>query len=612
MRYCRRPVQVTVEQITVEPITQNSQNQTSPQPAISTRLYVPGWWVHAWEQALVRQSQADGPQAPGLDAIVLPSLDITQLNLVAVLCAQLQQQMLADSWIPTSALTLQWNDVKKLISSTDQMSIAKLSTALEQLGGLRLAVRDHITHSQNVAPLFLSEQWAQHGDDQNDVVLTLNVNEQTLECLIGYVDGHVDFLRKLNGFPCSADTIMKSPPLVLWKPVWLELALAEQAVYLRLEKSMQWDMTWLQLDGVFGAAIDELFEHIRLAKRASSTGSLLMERLRVCGRLGRKLVSHGVIAREPQSNFFAVSSTPQALPEAAGPSIVWQASAERLLSAEENAYFGRAAQAMFRHVVQPVAPALLQILAAGTDYSHRPKELLDLWLQLKNIPGGALRVGPTTLIQAQMLFLEWSLRKLPGSLTPLPAELFSHDLVALCRLDRQPIDQFRRFCERVFSTQEASRIITDNPGSCLVTSRGPEIQAILPKMRAILRSSSSFVQSVPEVKVASSTILTSNTLPTAHSESGPKAPIPPPDSGQSALLRIAREELEKMMKADPRSFTALKDSYLKSLEEPQRVLMCDVERRMKPQLFDQQLKQRLVRFMVEHPAAWKSTSQILQ
>jgi hypothetical protein len=100
-------------------------------------------------------------------------------------------------------------------------------------------------------------------------------------------------------------------------------------------------------------------------------------------------------------------------------------------------------------------------------------------------------------------------------------------------------------------------------------------------------------------------------VPTTHAESPVKAALKP-DAGQSALLRIAREELEKMMKADVRSFSALKESYLKSLEEPQRQLMCDVERRMKPQLFDQQLKQRLVRFMVEHPAAWKSTSQILQ
>lgn len=594
----------------MEHTPQNSQHTQSP-TAISTRLYVPGWWVRAWEQALMRQSAAElGTQPPGLDATLLPSLDIAQLNFVAVLCAELQQQMLAETWQPGDALNLQWAEAKKLVSSTDAGSIAKLAVALEQLGGLRLATKNPLDASIGTVPLFTGERWSARPNESNDSILTLSANNQTLELLIGYVDGHVDLLRKIHGRPTTSDILADSPPLVLWKPVWLELALAEQAVYLRLEKSMQWDMSWLQLDGVFGATIEELFEHIRIAKRASANGSLLMERLRVFGRLGRKLISHGVLAREPQSNFFAVSTQGAS---SLGPSIIWQASAERLLSAEENAYFGRAAQSMLTHIISPAIPSLLQILAAGTEFAERCKqsELLLLVQQLKKVPSGALRISANTLIQIQILFLEWSLRKLPGSIFPLPAELYAHDLVGLCRLDQQPVEQFRRFCERILSTQEASRILTDTPNACIASAAKSELDRVLPRLHAALRTAAMTVPNSDVVKPISVPVQTVNLLPTTHAQATVK-PAVVHDPGQSTLLRIAREELEKMMKADFRSFSALKESYLKSLEEPQRQLMCDVERRMKPQLFDQQLKQRLVRFMVEHPAAWKSTSQILQ
>lgn len=590
---------------------QNLQNTPPLAAAISTRLYVPGWWVRAWEHALMRQNASElGTQPPGLDATLLPSLDIPQLNFVAVLCAELQQQMLAETWKPGDALCLHWAEAKKLVSSTDPGTIAKLAVALEQLGGLRLAAKNPVDASIKTIPLFPSERWNAKPDDSNDALLTLSANDQTLELLIGYVDGHIDLLRKIQGRPATADILAESAPLVLWKPVWLELALAEQAVYLRLEKSMQWDMSWLQLDGVFGATIDELFEHIRLAKRASATSSVLMERLRVFGRLGRKLVSHGVIAREPQSNFFAVSAQATS---SKGPSIIWQASSERLLSAEENAYFGRAAQSMFTHIISPAIPSLLQILSVGTEFADRSKQatLYVLIQQLKKVPSGALRIGPNTLIQIQILFLEWALRKLPGAIFPLPAELCTNDLVGLCRLDQQPVEQFRRFCERILATHEGSRILTEMPNACMASASKAELDRLLPRLQAALRTSAPPTSASENVKSGVVSAQNNALLPTVHTPT-PVKPVVAQDAGQSALLRIAREELEKMMKADLRSFSALKESYLKSLEEPQRQLMSDVERRMKPQLFDQQLKQRLVRFMVEHPAAWKSTSQILQ
>ena len=78
------------------------------------------------------------------------------------------------------------------------------------------------------------------------------------------------------------------------------------------------------------------------------------------------------------------------------------------------------------------------------------------------------------------------------------------------------------------------------------------------------------------------------------------------------MRKMAYEELERMMKSNTVGYRELQAAYVKSLDDSARQLMQDIQRRMQPQVFEHQLKERLVRFMVDHPSTWKSSSIAIQ
>ncbi len=72
------------------------------------------------------------------------------------------------------------------------------------------------------------------------------------------------------------------------------------------------------------------------------------------------------------------------------------------------------------------------------------------------------------------------------------------------------------------------------------------------------------------------------------------------------MLRTASDELQKMRTAHPEHYDRLKRSYFDSLDDIGRKLMLDVQKRMQASMFEEHLRQRLVRFMVESPGSWRS------
>ena len=72
------------------------------------------------------------------------------------------------------------------------------------------------------------------------------------------------------------------------------------------------------------------------------------------------------------------------------------------------------------------------------------------------------------------------------------------------------------------------------------------------------------------------------------------------------MMKIAAEELQKIKKNHPEQYIELKKAYLDSLDEGGRKLIFDVQKRMQSHLFEEHLRQRILRFMVENPGAWRS------
>ncbi|MCX6116388.1 MAG: hypothetical protein NT027_02510 [Proteobacteria bacterium] len=81
---------------------------------------------------------------------------------------------------------------------------------------------------------------------------------------------------------------------------------------------------------------------------------------------------------------------------------------------------------------------------------------------------------------------------------------------------------------------------------------------------------------------------------------------------RSKMIRIAANELDKMISGDRRNYLKLKESYFKSLESHQLQLVQDIQSRLKPAIFDQQIRPRLVKYMIANPGQWTSNFSVLQ
>jgi hypothetical protein len=82
--------------------------------------------------------------------------------------------------------------------------------------------------------------------------------------------------------------------------------------------------------------------------------------------------------------------------------------------------------------------------------------------------------------------------------------------------------------------------------------------------------------------------------------------LPAASSPSSRMMKIAADELQKIKKNHPEQYAELKKAYLDSLDEGGRKLIFDVQKRMQSHLFEEHLRQRILRFMVENPGAWRS------
>src|SRR6185437_15927736 len=95
-------------------------------------------------------------------------------------------------------------------------------------------------------------------------------------------DPHLELVRNATGRAEAGDALGDHAPLVVRRSIWLELVGPEQQLLLRLERAMQWEFRWLQLEGIFGLPLSELFSDLPLpAAPRGTAGGELARRLRV-------------------------------------------------------------------------------------------------------------------------------------------------------------------------------------------------------------------------------------------------------------------------------------------------------------------------------------------
>lgn len=581
----------------------------------AARTFVPGWWLHAFESTVTSTREAN---KFGVSVgTVLPGLDCNELGLLALLLGDIQRQIMTAEK-QDSDVELEWTLALKHLSGVDSLSKERLGRVFDVLPQIRFLV-DQGQGKLVSTPLFVGETWTCSEAPSPFQKLCLKPSRFAIELMTGYVDGHLDFLREVTEFGRLSSINRGRSPLVLWTPVWLELSPPEQVVYARMEAAMQTNGAWLRLDGLVGLSLESLTAGVKLPKKAGDSGSFMMDRLRLVGKLGRRLVAHGVIQKDPNQGYMALDGGAQMH----SPTLLWQASAERLRSHAEFEYFGLASSKI---LCGPVTANIMQICATlgviSGGESGFAKVLEGIWNSIASIPGCGLRVAPGVMLQAHLLFLEWTARAKVSSIVPMPKRLRDHSVFEICKSSDaiNASRKFRDFVAAITRSEDLANIVEmeQEGGAPFSISFGRNKESVIELCRMAVRlAENSFLNTGRAMRSSEN----SENFP--HQGSNKLIPAMPlnrisvkqehdlglkPDLAQHKLRRIAHEELEKMIRVAPDSYSELKTKYIATLEGETKSMLLDVQRRLDSKAFDRQVKPRLVQYMIDHPATWKSAS----
>jgi len=582
------------------------------------RTFVPGWWRRAFELAVTHSKETASTEFG--EGSVLPRLDGVDLSLLSILLGELQSQVLKS---PQSLdVEIDWAAVQKNLSKADFASKERMLRLLEVLSQIRFFARGH-DEKLYATPFFAGEAWSIDSKSRAVEKIRLKLADQSVELLTGYVDAHLDFLRRANGASSLSTFNGGFSPLVLWTPVWLELSLPEQLVYARMESAMQTDGSWLRLDGLVGASVQNLTDGIKASKKSidihgQRTQSPLMENLRLLGRLGRKLVAHGVVKKAPDRGYMALDDNSEGpLPS---PLLLWQASAERLKSRAESDFFAAVSSRIMAGLTGSQISGVFELFAELS--GDRPRYSVDLgklWSGISSIPCRAVRLPHGMMIQGHFLFLEWLSRLPASSLVPLPQDVRNHSIVeSLKSVSAENVAvKFRHFLDVLRQSESLSTLMKkQTPDTLFSIASGPLDSRILERLEEAIRSAE---------KRRHSEGLSARTMSFGSMATGlpanrisvklESAEVSEPKSQRNELLaqkmrRLAQDELEKMIRQSPGMYGELKGKYISSLDPETKSLVLNVQRRLDSRDFDRHLKARLVRFMIDNPASWNSVNSM--
>jgi hypothetical protein len=547
------------------------------------RIYLPGWWIHAFERAQNLKMEMNFVPDPREDSVPV-KLDASEWSVLALVLGQVQKQIFS-SKDPVEKIEIEWAQLVRLLSSAESSAVERLQTVFNNLPSLRFLI-ERRDGSFEVISLFENEVW-NRGQNSSDLKLGLTLSLRGWELLSGYTDGHLDLLGKLSGQQSLLTVNHGYQPLVLWTAVWLELNQVEQIVYTRMEAAMQAQGAWFRLDGLIGISLEKLTNGMKTGKK-SAQSSTILDRLRLVVKLGRRLVAHGLIQREPSNQYMAITSESTANP----PTIMWQASAERLRSKDEAEYFGLVSSRIFEIPLRKSMHSILRVFGTLSGSESFAKNLQDIWSQISVVPGSAVQISPGFLAQAHLLFLEWLARSQSTTVILLPQKLRAHPILSefnhVTAQNAQML--FKKFIRTLSSIQE---LFLDNDANYPLTIAHPsfmnfDVLLVKPEKVAEKRVSALPVNRIP---VKQDVVEEKKTSP-----------------NQLKMRQIAQSELEKMMKQTPQAYADLKQKFLSSVGTEVKDMIMDAQRRLGSKELDRHLKSQIIKYMIEHPGSWNSVS----
>jgi hypothetical protein len=431
-----------------------------------THLILPSWWVRAYETAATADDESESAMARARASGLAPVLNPLELNALATVLDGLQRQIFAGGH---RVLTIQADEHRKHASTTVRSRLFTFERIVQQLAGVRVLEPTPEVGQRKAYKLFASDAFLE--DAAGIAAIELIPTRLGPELLLGLADPHLDLVRLALGEPEAGAILGGRPPLGLWRSVWLELGQGlEQALLLRMERGMQWDFRWLQLDGVFGLTLDELFAGLKVPEGRHAGDQLveLTRRLRCLDRLGKKLAAHGFLQTAQSEQYLAVDAREEQSLE-----LVWQIGRGRLGAEAMERYRGACADFMLKHRYEDFGDHVHRLFLGPAPSSEQLNAARADWAQLKTVPAPAAAKMALSFRQSQpvsphALFHEWRLRSARTGLFPLPEFLRSGLLASLVA---SGIEGFSAFCAYIEDTPDLGRMLEESAFGTFVSPR---------------------------------------------------------------------------------------------------------------------------------------------
>lgn len=525
-------------------------SQTSAVPA--TRLFLPQWWVRALEAFAEGESQNSGV----LDLIsrsgILPIIDGEELSILGLFVSSAQSQILTSQ---SPKFTIFDSDVIGESPFSGQAKASLVEKALAQLPVMRILSTDS-QYAWSISDKFRLLQ------ERGRRSIEIELNPVGEELILGFSHAHADLLRVSKNIPSLSKALGLKVPLCIWKSLWLDLDLNTQLIVMRIEKAMQHESSWVQLDGTASIDLDEAFKDVRFHGRKLHFTEFSRRR-KVLEALGKKLLDHGVIDVGAKTGFLALMDRP-------GPQLIFR-SKEGLLSGEHVNTYGESVAHYFSkrkislQLIVSYAPEELK--SWQSFYDSLSEEDRSLHVILGNRVFVAVDLFAEVFLRARGVW--------PDSFDNKFEKLPENPQVAwpLFLSQWRAFDFISRLKESGFSLASEASLA--------------EIQIIR------VLSTNNFQKN-------------SNTAPeitTPQSNGRPQSSLMARDHRARSMVG---EELDRLKNLDKKEYQKLCEAYVSSLREEERRLFQSIQKQMNPLVFETQLRARLIRFMIDNPSSWSS------
>lgn len=600
----------------------------------ATRLFLPSWWIRAFDETCRTDDMDVDAIGLSMRSGLSPALKSSELGVAGIMLSQLQEQLLKNNPVPYR-LRIDPHEYYRQCGSKCSNQQFMLGRALQQVTHLKLLVREDTSNIVRTIPIFVGENL-----DYSDFSINLEISPLGSELLLGYADCYNEFVRFLTSSQEATNVLRSTPPLGLWRSIWLDLQGPEQVILLRLEKASQWDFRILQLEGAFGVSIESLFDGLHGLKGFCGTRdqqanqksipaeSLFVRRLKFLVRLGRKMAEHGLISARTADQYMAFSKeSSQDLPQ-----VVWQTHRDRFFAEEADEYLRKVTTFFAKSHLNTTWSDCSRFLLAGLPDITLNQRISDYWRRIHGYTSTSPLVSQkpaavfskTHLLLTQPLFIEWCIRQVASHKFPLPPSLASSDAGRLARFDDStPVEQrFDSFCKVVLKNADYGQVLEKTPLASLVSPITRTVPQLKQELLASCLTAKERLPTIAAIPPATSPNLeghstSKNTAiggkqPFSHSHtneattSKPKADDALSNAVIARMRKLATEELRRMRINNETGYITLKKLYFSSLDETGKKLVLEVQQRMQPEIFANHLNHRLVRFMVENPSSWKS------